>query len=325
MKTAFVTGGAGFLGLNLVEQLINDNWDVTVFDLNTSGAEHFQEKGVKLVEGNITDLNSCSTAMPKDIDAVFHLAGDTTHWKAGDSRQTKINVGGTRVMVETALNKKARRFIFTSSIGSYGAHPERITEDTPSNATTSTINYWRTKWAAEKEIRKGISQGLDAVILNPANIIGKYDFSGWSRLFLMIDKGKLAGSPPGAASFCHAREVARAHIAAFEKGRTGHNYLLGGTDATWFEFVDKIGSLLNKKVPKKPTPAVLLKMLGQISYWISCLTRKEPDVTPEKAYLISIRLICSHEKAQNELDYKVRSLNEMLTDCHRWLVKEKLI
>jgi len=325
MKTAFVTGGAGFLGLNLVEQLVGDGWEVTAFDLHTSRARLFQEKNVKLVEGDITDHSSCSKAMPQNVDAVFHLAGDTTHWKAGDKRQTEINVGGTSVMVETALKKKARRFVLTSSIGSYGAQPGRITEDTPSNAMNEIINYWRTKWLAEKEVRKGINQGLDAVILNPANIIGPYDFSGWSRLFLMIDKGKLAGAPPGSATFCHVQEVARAHITAFEKGRTGHNYLLGGTDATWLEFIQKIGNLLNRKVPQKPMPAMLLKILGRVSYWISCLTHKEPDMTPEKAYLVSTRLICSSEKAKSEIDFKVRPLDEMLADCHRWLVKEGLL
>ena len=75
--------------------------------------------------------------------------------------------------------------------------------------------------------------------LNPANIIGPYDFGGWSRLFPMIHQGRLKGAPPGSASFCHSRETAKAHISAWEKGRCGHNYLLGGANATWLEVIRK--------------------------------------------------------------------------------------
>jgi len=325
MKTAFVTGAGGFLGLNLVKLLLENRWKIKAFDLNVSKLRQFDSSRLQSVKGDITDSASCEEAMPDNVDAVFHLAGDTTHWKPGNTRQTLINVDGTRIMVETAIKKRARRFIFTSSIGAYGAHSDTITEESPSTALDSIINYWRTKRFAEQKVRQGIERGLDAVILNPANIIGPHDDSGWSRLFFLIEKGKLAGAPPGSASFCHAGEVARAHMLAFEKGRSGHNYLLGGSDGTWLEFVQQIGRLLGRKVPDKPLPAFILKSIGRISLWISYLTRKEPDITPEKAYLVSTKLICNSDKARKELGYRVVSLEAMLEDCHQWLVTAGLL
>jgi nucleoside-diphosphate-sugar epimerase len=325
MKTAFVTGAGGFLGLHLGEQLLEDNWEVIAFDLNPSRATCFETKKTQLIEGDITDAVSIENAMPEGIDAVFHLAGDTTHWKIGNERQTKINVGGTKIMVKTAMKRKARRFIYTSSIGAYGIQPGRITEDTNPTAMDSIINYWRTKFLAEQEIHTAIKQGLDAVIINPANIIGPYDKSGWARLFFLIQNGKLAGAPPGSASFCHAVEVARAHISAYKKGKKGHNYLLGGADATWLEFIQEIGRLLGKKVPKKPMPSFILHTIGRASLWLSYLTRKEPDVTPEKALLVSTDLICGSNKAKKELGFKTVPLETMLRDCHQWLVQEGLI
>lgn len=325
MKTAFVTGGAGFLGLNLIEQLAAEGWNVVAFDIDTSRAKQLQQKGIVLVEGDITDLASCHKSMPENVTAVFHLAGDTTHWKMGNRRQTSINLEGTWNMIQTALKKNTGRFVFTSSIGAYGTQTGKIVEETASTAMDSAINYWQTKWLAEQKVRQGIAQGLDAVIVNPANIIGPYDFSGWSRLFWMIDQGKLAGAPPGAASFCYSREVARAHVKAYEKGRTGHNYLLGGADATWLEFIQQIGRLLGRKVPQKPMPPFLLHAIGRLSLWASYITRKEPDVTPEKAALVCTRLVCSSKKAQKELDYQAVPLNEMLTDCYQWLRATKLL
>jgi nucleoside-diphosphate-sugar epimerase len=325
MKNAFVTGGAGFLGLNLVEQLVGAGWEVVVFDRTASKAEHLERLRTRLVEGDITDSDACERAMPENVDAVFHVAGDTSHWKLADARQTKVNVEGTQRMVSTALKRKARRFLFTSSIAAYGFQQGRITEETQSTALDSRINYFRTKRLAELEVHRGIEQGLDAVILNPANIIGPYDSSGWSRFFFLIDEGRLPGASPGRASFCHVREVAKAHISAFEKGRGGHKYLLGGADATFLELIQQIGELLGREVPRKPTPAFLLKAVGRLSLWGSYVTRKEPDLTPEKAALVSASLVCSSEKAEQELGYKSISLRSMLEDCHRWLVKEYLL
>ena len=325
MKTAFVTGEAGFLGLNLIAQLVADHWQVLALDRMTSNVKHLEKLDVQLVVGDITNPTSYERAMPEDVDAVFHVAGNTGHWRLGDTRQTRDNVEGTRIMVSTALKRNARRFIFTSSIAAYGFHPERITEDTQSNAHNSWINYFRTKRLAELEVHKGIEQGLYAVILNPANIIGPYDYAGWSRLFTLIEKGHLPGAPPGRASFCHVREVAGAHISAYEKGRCGHNYLLGGADATFLELVQQIGRLLGRKVPARPTPAFLLKVIGRLSHWGSYLTRKEPDLTPEKATLVSSELVCSSKKAEQELGYKPVPLSTMLEDCHRWMIKEGLL
>jgi nucleoside-diphosphate-sugar epimerase len=91
-------------------------------------------------------------------------------------------------MVAAALKRRAKRFIHTSSVAFYGHHQQRMNEETQSNAIESPINYCRTKYLAEMEVRRGIGQGLDAVMINPANIIGPYDYHNWSQLFILIDR-----------------------------------------------------------------------------------------------------------------------------------------
>ena len=167
MKTAFVTGGSGFLGMNLIERLLTEKWKVTTMDLSSSNARYLEDVGVQLAIGDITDPVSCENALPKNTDAVFHVAGNTSHWKLGDQLQTKVNVVGTRNMVNASLKKNAHRFIYTSSIAAYGFQPEKITEETKSSADNFWINYFRTKRLAELEVHDGIKQGLDAVIINP--------------------------------------------------------------------------------------------------------------------------------------------------------------
>jgi nucleoside-diphosphate-sugar epimerase len=325
VKTAFVTGGAGFLGVNLVDQLVSAGWEVLVFDTAGANAAQIEKRDVSLVEGDITDPASCERALPAGVDAVFHLAGDTSHWKLGDHRQTKVNVEGTRNVVGAALRSKVRRLVHTSSIAAYGFQPSRITEEMRSTALDSSINYFRSKRLAELEVERGSERGLDAVILNPSNILGPHDRSGWSRFFRLIEQGRLPGVPPGRASFCHVREVAAAHVAAFERGRSGHHYLLGGADATFLELVQLIGKLLGRPTPSRATPAFLSKLAGRLSLWGSYLTHREPDLTPEKATLLSSELLCSSAKAERELGYRSVPLQTMLEDCHRWMLAEGLL
>jgi nucleoside-diphosphate-sugar epimerase len=256
-KTAFVTGGAGFLGVHLVSQLVAAGWKVLVFDRDAPEATQLEKLGIPILRGDITDPASCQEAMPAQVDAVFHLAANTSHWKLANSVQTRVNVEGTRTVVSTALARNAGRFIHTSSTAAYGFHTGQITEQTPSRALGSSINYFRTKRKAELEIERGIREGLDAVILNPANIIGSFDRSGWSRFFTLIDQGQLPGVPPGRASFCHVAEVARAHLAAYERGRCGERYLLGGADASFLEVVQQIGERVHPSVPLQGGGAAL--------------------------------------------------------------------
>jgi nucleoside-diphosphate-sugar epimerase len=119
--------------------------------------------------------------------------------------------------------------------------------------------------------------------------------------------------------------VAAAQLAAWERGRRGHHYLLGGADASFLELVQAIGSLLGRPTPTRTTPAWLSKLAGRLSLWGSYLTGREPDLTPEKATLLSAELLCSSHKAERELGYRPIPLETMLADCHRWLLEQGLL
>ncbi len=234
-KTAFVTGGTGFLGLNLIEQLTAGGWHVVALRRQNSNVKYLSALPVELALGDIVDARSVLTAMPEQVDAVFHVAGDVSLWKGGDAMQDRVNIGGTQNVVDAALARRARRFIHTSSISAYGAQTGRINKATPQLGGQPWINYQRSKFMAEEVVRAAIPRGLEAVIMNPASIMGRGDVTGWARIIRMAVSGKLPGVPSGALSFCHGGEVARAHITAFAQGRCGENYLLGGTDASFVE------------------------------------------------------------------------------------------
>jgi nucleoside-diphosphate-sugar epimerase len=174
-------------------------------------------------------------------------------------------------------------------------------------------------------VREAVTRGLDAVILNPSGIVGHGDVNGWARIIRLACAGKLPGVPPGVGSFCHSVEVANAHIAAAEGGTTGGNYLLGGTDATYVELAAVIGEIASCEVPSRPTPAVVLRTLGHLSAWSAYFTAKAPTLTPESAYMVSIRRTCDSGKAMRELAYRAVNLKTMVADSYDWLQQEGLL
>ena len=318
-KTAFVTGATGFVGLNLVEHLRGSGWQVIALRRKHSELGPLTDWGVELVEGDVTDLRSLRAGLPSQVDAVFHLAGNTSLWTRARSEQMRVNVKGTRNIVRAALDARAKVLVHVSSIVAYGLHGGTISEQTPTRGTVSPIHYVRSKSLAEREVRRGISAGLRSVIVNPANIIGAYDTHNWARLFRLVRQGRVPAMPPGGGSFCHAREVARVLAVAAEQGRAGHNYLLGGAQATYAELVRRIAAQLGVRRRVVALPPRLLTGYAQMEEWLALVFRRDPEITRETIALLSGNLYCNSRKAQEELGYQPLPLEAMLADCHRWL------
>jgi nucleoside-diphosphate-sugar epimerase len=249
VKTAFVTGASGFIGVNLVDQLIRAGWRVTALHRASSNLAYLSRFAAERVIGDITDPASLDAAMTKGVDAVFHMAGNVSFDAAGDAAQNDDNIIGTRNMVACAVRKKVRRFIHTSSGASWGLQDNiEINEDSPSNVDDIPINYFRTKKRAEDEALKGLEHGLDVVVINPANVVGPFDGVIWGPFVQAVAAAKLDTVGTGGAAFCHVEEVARAHIAAFEKGRRGERYLLAGAQASFAE----VGAVVSRLFRARP-------------------------------------------------------------------------
>ncbi|ASK34439.1 SDR family oxidoreductase [Alloalcanivorax mobilis] len=320
MPSAFITGARGFLGNHIARQLLSAGWQVTALVRPGGDGESLRESGMQVVEAPMDNATELALVMPPAVDAVFHVAGNTSLWRKKNRRQYQDNVMGTRAMVTAALRNQAGRFILTSSISAWGIQPRPIDETTPSLAAHDWIGYNRSKYLAEEEVRSGIKSGLDAVILNPCGIIGAGDTHNWSQMITLIDQGKLPGVPPGGGNFCAVEEVARAHLSAWEKGATGENYILAGVEASFLELAATIGHLLNKPTPKRPMPEWAIRLAGQLYPIGSLFTGKEPSLTPEKVALVTSRVHADGGKAVQQLDFNdTVPLEAMLRRCITWM------
>ncbi len=324
-KTAFLTGATGFVGSNLARELLAADWRVLALQRPGSPASKLQGLAVEPVLGDITDATSLQAAIPQGVDAVFHVAGSINMWSRGNAEQTRINVGGTAHMVDAALAKGACAFVHTSTVSAYGRHPVPITEATVSNAGSSWINYEKSKWLAEEEVRRGARQGLRTVIINPCAIFGPGDTHGWAQFFFMLKDGKVKGIPPGRLTFNDVREVARAHIAAVDRGRAGENYVLSGYETSFEEMLQTMAGLLGVELKAKVMPAPVLRLVGRINSMVAAVTGRPPEISHEMATMVSVPMICASDRAERELGYRKVPLRVCLGDSLAWLREQKLI
>lgn len=324
--TAFVSGASGFVGSHLVRELHVQGWNVHVLLRPGSSLDEIRKLPLTKHRGDLTDRDSIVAALPETLDAVFHVAASTNFWSKKNAEQDRVNIDGTRAMLEAAAAVGTRRFIYTSSFATWGFLSPRISEDSPRNSGTDWINYVRSKHAAEEAVLEATANGLvDAVVLNPAHILGPGDYRNWSRMISMIHKGKLFAAPPGAGNFCDVREVAQAHIRGYHAGRTGKKYLLGGDYATFAEVVNLAGDVLGRRVPQRAAPAWIMKCWAYANTAAAMFTGREPDITPESAAMVSYHVACDSNRARNELNYRFTPIRTLIEDTVEWMKEKGLL
>lgn len=309
---AVVTGATGCIGRNLVDELLKDNWDIICLHRKSSDLAKLKNCKVICKEVNLYNLESVRNVIPNNVDAVFHVAGNVAHWP--DPNQLKDNVLATRNLIKVSLEKKVKKFIFTST----GA-------TLPYQAISKIESIWlirsgyiRTKRLAELEVFDGAKKGLFVVILQPCIVIGKYDYNNYGQL---LQKKDLRVVLPGRLEFCNACNVARAHIQAFFKGRCCENYVLGGDFLSWFDFFTLVSGVTGAKAPKWIAPIWLLYIISHIELFMYQILGRRPLLTPELVFLLrgGERVPFNEEfKAKNELEYQSSGIKKAIKDFCEW-------
>jgi dihydroflavonol-4-reductase len=324
-KVAYVTGATGCVGRNLVDDLQKDNWDIVVLHRRSSDLSRLEGCDVKTIEVDLHDAASVRRSLRQGIDAIFHVAANTSHYAQDRQVQQQDNVLATRNLVEAALEHSVGRFIFTSTGATLPFHltDKRLAEQIPNS-------YVRTKRLAELEVYQAHRAGLDVVLLHPAIVVGPYDYNSYSQIFTQIGQDKMKWAFPGTVSFCDARDVSRAHLNAYYSGQRCERYVLGGPSATWLEFFQKVQTTVaaHSTTQIAVVSRGVLKgvAIGQLVQ--SWFTGKRPLLTPELVDLLGQEYteVSEYEryKAESQIDYAGynRSLDDMIEACNSWLLRE---
>lgn len=325
MPTAFITGATGFLGRHVVDVLREQGWSILALVRDEDRARNLLGSDIDFIKGDLAFPSSFQQNLPQGIDCIFHIAADTSTWSKDAKRQHHINVDGTAGILQVCRDIKARRMVHVSSIAVYGIHSDLVTEKTPKKGKDSWVSYVHTKTMAERKVIEAAGRGTDAVIVNPTHIVGRYDDHNWSRMIQMMNRDELPGVPPGAGNFANGRAVAEGVVAAFHKGKTGQNYILGGPYVTMKEFLSVAAKELGKPEPKNPTPPFVLKALAGILSLVSKITGKRPMITPEEAYFAAETVNASSEKAVRELGFREVPLEQSVHESIEYLKEQGLL
>lgn len=322
MTTVFLSGASGFLGGHLLRELVASGQQVRALSRRPESDALITAAGGLPMRGALADQASLRRAL-EGCEAIFHVAADTSMWRPGAAAQTATNVQGTENLLRAGEAAGVTAFLHTSSVSAYSHRVQGIiTESTAQRGGGSWINYERTKFMGEQMVRGGT---MPWIVFNPSHILGPGDRHNWARLIMLIDREKLPGIPPGVGAFADVREIARAQVRAWQEQRFGQTYLLGGEQASFVDFVHRVGAALGKRTPRGATPAWLLMGVARITDAWSRLSGKEPDITPEAAALTSHVLQVDSSRARRELHYVEPSLDVLLADTLGWMRQERMV
>lgn len=322
-----VTGATGFLGTNLVHELVKDGWQVKAFGLPGSNIDYIKYLPVEIIFGDVTKPEDVDDAI-KGCQVVFHVAGDTSWWKKRFKLQRKINVDGTVNVARACINNKVKRLIHTSTIDTFGYNPDGLIDETWSqyNYAGTGYNYADTKREGEFKALSFNGDELEVVVIYPGSMMGPYDYTlQYGRLFFDLRDGNVPGCPKGGVSFGHVTEVARAHIAAARKGRPGEGYICAGENITYKNLFQLIAQKFGKSAPSFIMPQWLFVAYGYVMQHISYFTNKAPEVDPGMARYMSINAYTDNSKAIKELNYKVVPVDTMVNEAYDWYVENKFL
>lgn len=315
-----VTGASGFLGTNLVYELVKTGWDVRVIVRPEANIKYIQSLPIEIVYGEITLQVDVDKAV-EGCEVVFHVAGDTSCWKKNFEKQRFINVEVPSMIAEACLKYKVKRLIHTSTVDIFGYNPNGLINEkwTDYNFINTGYNYADTKREGEKRVLKYNEKGLEVVVVYPGSMMGPYDFTlQYGRLFFELRDGKVPGCPAGGASFGHVAEVAKAHITAALKGIPGEGYICAGENISYKVLFDLIAAKFNKKAPELIMKRWMFVLYGYVMQTISIFTCKAPEMDPGNARYMSINAWYDSSKAIKELDYKLVSVQQMIDDAYNW-------
>jgi dihydroflavonol-4-reductase len=326
VKKVLVTGAGGFIGSHVVEALLKENVEVRAFIKPGEPLVNLQGMDIERMEGDVLDNGAVLKAM-MDIDTVFHLAAIYSIWTRDWGRIYEVNIQGTQNVLWAAMKSNIERVIYTSSIAAIGIRPGKqlSDENTPFNQYTLGNHYVLTKYLSQQIACGFAANGLDVVIVNPGFPFGTKDIVPTPTGQLIVDvlKGKNMFAFPGGINIVDVRDVARGHVLAAQKGKTGELYILGNRNVTMKEFMQlvyKAAGFTVKPIFTLPVP-VLKQAASAFKFWSDNISHKTPLTTPPEVSYASQHLFFDNSKARNELGLTFTPIEESLRDSVQWFRK----
>lgn len=320
---ALVTGGTGFVGANLARELLAAGATVRVLARPGGDRRALDGLKVEIVEGDLLDAASLARACT-GVDIVYHVAADYRLWAPDPGALHRVNVEGTRAMLEAAGAAGVRRVVYTSTVGALGLPKDggAGTEDTPVSVADMVGAYKRSKFLAEQVALELARRGLPVVIVNPSAPIGPWDVKPTPTGQMIVDfmRGRMFATLDTGLNLVHVRDVARGHVLAAERGRVGEKYILGAAhgNVSLAEIGRLLADLTGRRPPRLRVPYAVAWCSAACMEAVARVTGGAPRVPLTAVRMARKRMYFSPAKAIRELSLPQTDVREALREAVEW-------
>ncbi len=318
----FLTGGTGYLGGEILSQLLNAGYQVRMLARKPELIQ--PHTGVEIVEGDLDNAERIAGLM-RDCSAVFHCAALVAAWAADPTDFYKINFEGLCNVSRACSDASIGTLIYTSSFFALQPTPPPGAREDTAPPPYGFHLYQQSKMQALKEARRLRAEGFPIVILYPGVIYGPGKRTEGNLVCGLIDDF-IAGRIPGLLgggrqfwSFAFISDVARGHIQALRKSPSGGEFVLGGDNVTLGDFFVLLAGLTGRKAPRMAIPLWLGRMAGGLEFAAARLRRRRPRLTPGAVASMSLDWACDSSRARARLGYTQTPLEEGLRQTLHWM------
>lgn len=323
----FVTGASGFIGANLVQELVARGHQVRALVRPSSDLRGLADVECERITGDVHDRAALTEAM-RGCAWCFHVAASYHLWLRDYAPMYAANVEGTRNVLQAAADAGCGRIVYTSTVGCIGLPKEdkgRIfptDETTPAFEAQMTNHYKRSKWQAEAVATKLARDGLPIVIVNPSAPVGPRDVKPTPTGQVIVDflNRAMPAYLDTGLNWVHVRDVAIGHILAAERGSVGQRYILGNAEGNWTmkQALDVLAEITGLPAPKFRVPYSVALAAAHVNEAFSALTGKPPKAPVAGVRMAKYKMWFSPAKAIRDLGLPQTAPKQALADAVEW-------
>jgi dihydroflavonol-4-reductase len=321
VKTAFVTGAAGFVGSNVARDLGAHGWHVRAL-LRTPNPPALAGVDVEPVGGDLfrPDL----AAAMRGCDAVFHVAALYSLWRRDRDAVLRTNVEGTRNVLQAARSAGVPRVVYTSSVAAIGVRQGGVADETYQSPYAKLVGvYKKSKFLGEQAAHEAAADGQDVVIVNPSTPIGPWDVkpTPTGDIILRFARGAMPAYVDTGLNLIDVRDCAAGHRLAYERGLRGERYILGNENLLLRQIFERLALQTNRPVPRFRVPVVIPLVYAAIGEYILEPLGRPPDVALESVRMAKGQMYYDARKAVRDLELPQSDVTVALADAVKWFLE----
>ena len=310
---AFVTGGTGFVGANLVRPLLQQGYKVRALVRANSCLDNLKNLDIEIVRG---DLNQDLTLPMKGCQVLFHVAAQYSLWQTDKDALYRNNVLGTRNILQCARQAKIERTVYTSSVAAIGVRQDGAPADETYQSPVDKLigDYKKSKYYAEQEAVKAVQTGQDIVIVNPSTPIGALDIkpTPTGEIIVRFLQRRMPFYVDTGLNLIDVEDVGRGHILALEKGKKGDRYILGNHNLTFAQLLGKLEQITGLSAPKNTIPYPIPYSVAWLEENILRRLGKQPTIALDGVRMSRQKMFYNPHKAVTELGLPQSDIDDAL-------------